>query len=152
MKETWLVVADSTRARIFVAHGGWDSLRERTDLVHPLGRAPDRELTSDAPGRAFDIVGEGRHAMAPRTDPKKHEAAVFAKELAAEIEAARTRNEIESLVVMAAPSFLGLLNSELSEAAHKLLIDSVHKNLVKSSLEEIREHLPDPKRPPPGRA
>lgn len=151
MKTRWLVVADSTRARIFVAVGGWDSLEERADLVHPLSRARDRELTSDSPGRSFDSVGGGRHAMAPRTDPKEHEASVFARELAAEIEAARARNELDGLVIMAAPSFLGLLNSELSDAAHELLIDSVHKNLVKSSLEEIREHLPDHKGPLAGR-
>jgi protein required for attachment to host cells len=81
--------------------------------------------------------------MAPRTSPKEHEAAVFAKELAAEIEAGRTRNEMVSLVIMAAPSFLGLLKSELSEAAQRLVVTSIHKDLVKSSLEEIRKHLPD---------
>ena len=145
MTETWLVVADSSRARIFVATGGWDSLRERTDLVHPSARASDRDLTSDAPGRSFDIVGAGRHAMEPRSDPKEHEAAVFAKELAAEIEAARLRNEIDSLVIMAAPRFLGLLNGELSDATHELEVSLIHKNLVKCSLEEIRKHLPDPK-------
>lgn len=146
MGETWLIVADSTRARFFVGAGGWDSLQERADFVHPLSRSSDRELTSDSPGRTFDSFGQGRHAMAPRTDPKEHEAVVFAKELAAEIEAARTRNEMDSLVVIAAPSFLGLLNGELSEAAQKLVVASIHKNLVKSSLDEIRTHLPDPKR------
>lgn len=151
MRETWLVVADSTRARIFATARGWDTLQERTDLVHPLGRANERELTSDLPGRTFDSYGEGRHAMAPRTGPKEHEAVVFAKELAAEIEAARTRNELDSLVVMAAPSFLGLLKSELSEAAQRLVVTSIHKNLVKSSLDEIRKHLPDPHRAVSGR-
>lgn len=143
MRETWLVVADSTRARIFATTRGWDTLEERTDLVHPLGRANERDLTSDLPGRTFDSHGQGRHAMAPRTSPKEHEAAVFAKELAAEIEAGRTRNEMVSLVIMAAPSFLGLLKSELSEAAQRLVVTSIHKDLVKSSLEEIRKHLPD---------
>ena len=143
MRETWLVVADSTRARIFAAAGGWDTLQERADWVHPLGRASERDLTSDLPGRTFDSHGQGRHAMEPRTGVKEHEAEVFAKELAAEVEAARTRNEMGRLVLIAAPTFLGLLKSELGEAAQRLVVASIHKDLVKSSLEEIREHLPD---------
>lgn len=151
MRDTWVIVADSTRARLFVTADGWDSLQEHADYVHPSSRSSDRELTSDLPGRTFDSVGGGRHAMAPRTDPKDHEAAVFARELAAEIETARAHNRIGSLVVMAAPGFLGLLNGELSDAAHQLVVVSIDKNLVRSSLDEIRKHLPNPKRALSGR-
>ena len=69
MKSTWIVVAESARARIFTMSGIGGKLQEITDLSHPESRLHDTELSSDLPGRTFDIQGQGRHGMEPATDP-----------------------------------------------------------------------------------
>ena len=52
-KKTWIIAADSSRARIFEAIEPEQHLREIEDLANPEGRANNRELKSDAQGRYY---------------------------------------------------------------------------------------------------
>ncbi|MGH8613607.1 MAG: host attachment protein [Gammaproteobacteria bacterium] len=72
------------------------NLREMEGLFHAAARTYARDLTSERPGRSFD--SHGRHAMEPETDAKRHEAKVFAKEVAERIERARMEGELDELV------------------------------------------------------
>lgn len=69
----WVVVADSSKARILMAEKPGVGLAEIDALEHPEGHFHERELTSDLPGRVFDRRGEGRHAVGSGVDPKQHE-------------------------------------------------------------------------------
>lgn len=141
MKKTWVVVADSSRARFFEQTGALGELHELEELTHPRSRMKGSELLSDSPGRAFDSKGAGRHAMSSPTDVRRHEAEIFAGELTDRIEAARTRNKFLSLVISAPPEFLGLLRDRLSEPARGLVRKTINKDLVKLTIEEIHEHV-----------
>ena len=48
---TWIVAADSSRARVFEIAEPDRRLREVEKFDHPEGRANNRELISDADGR-----------------------------------------------------------------------------------------------------
>jgi protein required for attachment to host cells len=96
-------------------------LQEVEDLVHGAARTRARDLSADRPGRSFDSHGQGRHAMEPETDAKRHEAEVFAKQVADRIERARIEDEFDELVLIAAPEFLGLLRKSLSTTTDGLL-------------------------------
>jgi protein required for attachment to host cells len=137
----WLVVAESSHARIFRCEYSGAALEEETALVHPESRLHARDLSSDLPGRVFDSGGEGRHAMAPDTDPKRHEAEVFARELIAHIESARTRGKFEELIIAASPAFLGLLRERMSGALRKRVIHTLSKNLVHEDKSVITRQL-----------
>ena len=63
MWKTWVVVAESSRAKIYGMKNLRTPLVELDDLIHPEGRLHARDLTSSRPGRAYDISGRGRHAM-----------------------------------------------------------------------------------------
>ncbi|MBI1422747.1 MAG: host attachment protein [Gammaproteobacteria bacterium] len=143
MAYTWVVVADSTRARIFSAESSSAGLSELETLAHPEGRMHDRDITSDLPGRSFDSnKAGGRHAMEPSTDPKQELAIEFARTIARHVDAARVKNDFEQLVIVAAPTFLGLLREQLSNTCRKLVAFELNKNLVQQPAEEIRSHLP----------
>jgi len=142
MTYTWVVVADSTRARIFNAESSSANLAETEGLLHPESRLHDRDLTSDLPGRSFDSKGSGRHAMESPTDPKHELAIEFARAIARHLEASRVKKDFEQLVIVAAPSFLGLLREQLSATCRKLVAFELNKNLVQQSPDEIRAHLP----------
>ncbi|MEJ2361830.1 MAG: host attachment protein [Gammaproteobacteria bacterium] len=143
MAYIWVVVTDSTRARIFSADSSSAALTESESLASPEGRLHDRDMTSDLPGRSFDSnKAGGRHAMEPTTDPKQELAVEFARTIARHLEAGRVKRDFEQLVLVAAPSFLGLLREQLNNSCRKLVAYELNKNLVQHTPEEIRGHLP----------
>lgn len=137
----WVVVAESSHARIFHCEKPGAELEEETSLVHPESRLHAQDIHSDLPGRVFDSGGEGRHAMYPNTDPKRHEAEVFARELISHIESARAGGKFEELILAASPSFLGLLRERMSNALRQQLTHTLAKNLVNLDKTVITRHL-----------
>lgn len=141
MKSTLILVADSSRARIFTAETPAAPLEEIEALAHEEGRLHDRDITTDLPGK---IKGEGNvgHAFEQPTDPKKHEADLFAHRLAQYLEDAHNANKFEQLLIIADPAFLGLLRNQLPEQVKKLVCFELDKNITTHSVEDIRNHLP----------
>jgi protein required for attachment to host cells len=142
MKLTWILIANNTNARLFTADTPSSSLTEVEDFTHAESRLHDRELTTDLPGK-IKGDGGGGHAFEQPTDPKKHEEQVFAYELAKYLDKAHNNGKFEQLLLVAEPSFLGLLREELSDAVKKTVCFELDKNIVKSSLADIRAHLPE---------
>lgn len=141
MKLTWILVADSSRARIFSTDSPSSPLEEREGFSHAESRLHDREITADLPGRIKES-GIGGHAFEQKTDPKKQEAINFAHSLAHHLEAGSNANQFEQLMIVADPSFLGLLRDELSEQLKKKVSFELNKDLTTHSVAEIQAHLP----------
>lgn len=142
MKLSWIVVADSTRARIFTADTASSPLEEIEDLCHAEGRLHDREITSDLPGKIKSADGGG-HAFEQPTDPKKHEADAFAHRVAHYLEDAHKAKRFEQLLIIAAPAFLGLLRNHLSEQLKQGVRFELDKDITTLSPADIRQHLPE---------
>lgn len=138
-KITWIIVADGSRARIFTTTSPRMAINEIDALVHTEGRLHDQQLTQDLPGRAFDRVGQGRHAMATKTSPKKQEHTYFAIQLNEYLNAARKQNKFDRLIVIAAPAFLGLLRSRLHEQTADLVTAFIDKDLTKADARQIQD-------------
>ena len=145
MAITWVVVAESSRARIFSVENTKDPMDEILTLDHPDSRAHEQELTSDLPGRAFDSSGQGgRHALSTSIEPKQQETITFAKQIAELLDRHRKSSDYDKLIIFAAPAFLGLLRERMSDQTNKLVVYESNKNLVQLSLDKIREHIPVP--------
>ncbi|MBK8816673.1 MAG: host attachment protein [Methylococcaceae bacterium] len=142
MKSTWILAADNTHARFFKAATPSSGLVEIVDIAHTEGRLHDREMTTDLPGKIKSSDGGG-HAFEQPTDPKKHEADNFARLVAQHLETAHNANKFEQLLIIADPSFLGLLRNRLPEQLKKLVCFELDKNITTLSASEIRKHLPD---------
>jgi protein required for attachment to host cells len=52
MATKWVVVAESSRARIFAFLQAGLAMEELEGLTHPASRAHERDLISDRPGRS----------------------------------------------------------------------------------------------------
>ena len=141
MKSSYILVADNSRARIFTAETPASPLEEIEALAHAEGRLHDRDITTDLPGK---IKGEGNvgHAFEQPTDPKKHEADLFAHRIAHYLEEAHNANKFEQLLIIAEPSFLGLLRNCLPEQIKKTVCFELDKNITMQSADDIRKHLP----------
>lgn len=140
-KENWLVIANSSIARIFKIEKR-HILHEVKTLEHPESRLRNSDLVSDKPGRDFESFGTARHAMEPKTLPKKLEFAIFARLIAEFLEDARNQGEYETLYLAASPALLGLLRQSLNPNVSKLIKGEVDKDLTLLPPQEILSHLP----------
>lgn len=142
MKKKWIVVAESSRARIFSVVNRSSPLMEVEDLVNEASRMDDLELVSDQPGRSFDSNGAGgRHAMEPRLEPKKVETLHFAHDVCDRIDQARKKGDCNDLVIISSPGFLGLMKQTLGAVTQKHISQTINKNLIHKSEAEIRNYV-----------
>ncbi len=143
-----IVVADQGEARFYDLVGREAALRPAGHITDPNARLHDRDFKSDRPGRVFDHApaATGRrgavahHGTGGERRPRKHEAQLFARQIAAQLEAAKP-GEFDRLVLMAEPSFLGVLRAALSKSLHATVVAEVPKDLVHQGDDALRAHL-----------
>lgn len=143
MKKTLILVADMAHARLFSAETRTSHLDEIENIAHPEGRQHEKSLASDQPGRHMDRTHAGRHSVADKGLLKKQEAIDFARQLSHHLEDEHSKNGYRELIVVASPSFLGLLRTHMNRTVSKLISWELPKNLVKQDVKSIRQHLPD---------
>jgi len=141
MKHMMIVVADSSRARIFTVDTAHSPLNEIETLVHPEGRMHEQAMVSDLPGKDAGKGGAGDHAFQEKVEPKEHEMIAFAKRISDYLESARKANQLKKLVIIAAPEFLGELRKHLSTETSEKIIYELDKNIAHHNEEDIRKHL-----------
>ncbi len=143
MTDTWILVAHEAGARVFENLGPGKGLDLVETIEHPEGRARDRDIDSDRPGRSFrkDMGDPRRAAMSRSEGPHDRVVADFARALADKLRHARVANRYQRLVLVAPPRFLGLLRSSLDAPTAQLVAGSVHKDLASSKEAELIKHL-----------
>lgn len=142
-RPTWILVADSSVARIYARASRRAPLEEVAAFSHPESRAQPGDVYVDAPGRVHDRLGTGRHAVSPRTELHTLEAQRFAREIAGHLEKSLQQKAYGDLVLMAAPAFLGALRNELHQTVSATVVGEVPKNLVAQGPADIAAHIPD---------
>jgi protein required for attachment to host cells len=138
---TWVLIADGFRARLFSNSGVGKGLEPALDQEFIGINIESSDIASDRPGRSFDSAGEGRHAMEPSTDPKRHAKQAFAHDIAGILEAARKNNSFDRLIVVAPPRALGDLRSEFSVELQRMVTAEMNKDLTQVSIHELPDHL-----------
>lgn len=141
MAVAWVLVADSSRARIF-SKNGREAYVEESGFIHPESRLHEQQLTSDLPGSASSHVGGERHGVNAKVPPKQHEAMVFSRQVADHLETARTQGRFNKLAIVAPPAFLGLLREQFSSALSGVVTSEINKNLVQLKPHDLMPHLP----------
>ncbi len=118
-------------------------------LSDPLAHLHDRDFKSDRPGvfdRAVPAGGRrgavARHGTGGERRPRRHEAALFARAIAQQLEQARARHEFDRLVVAAGPGFLGLLRKAFPEALRAQVAAEVRKDLVNEKPAAMGTYIP----------
>ncbi len=143
MKLTWIVVADSSRARILNARTA-SKIEEIMNFAHPEGRLHEQELTTDLPGKDANKGAPGKHGFQDKIEPKQQEAIDFAKQIARYIDDALDENKFEQLMIVAEPSFLGIFRKQLSDEVRDRISFELDKNITTHSVDDICKHLPLP--------
>ncbi len=140
MTTTWILVANASQARLYVNHGPRKGLVALKSLHHPESREKAADLVSDRPGQLHS-PGVGQRASQPKTDPKTNEARLFAQKLARELNAARSTGQMDRIILVAPPSFMGLINEKLDGPTASMVSDRFEKDYTKSADKELAGHL-----------
>jgi protein required for attachment to host cells len=137
MATTWIVAADSSRARVLQV-ADRERLVEVDNLLNPDARLQDRELTTDANPR---LHGPG--GLSAREEPSavEHTVEMFSKRIGDYLEKARTDHRYDRLVLVAPPKFLGLIRKELGKEVEKLVADDLDKDLSWFNAREIERYF-----------
>ena len=139
MTTTWIIAADSSRARILQVTDREKSLDEIDDLLNPEGRVHNRELIADAQPRFHGTSGPGsdREEMSAT----EHATELFAKRVGDYLDKARTAHKYDRLHLVAPPKFLGQLRKELGKEVQKLVTEELPKDLSWLKTHDLQERL-----------
>lgn len=142
MSTTWILVADSVKARLFAVAEEDRSVAEIEDFLNPEGMAEGRELLQDRPPTTHDRFGHSRHAIEPHTSLRQKSAEVFARELNEALERGRVDHRYQNVVLIAPAHFLGTLNAALNKHVRARVTAELPKNLTRAGAQTIMAHLP----------
>ena len=142
MKPAWILIADSSRARIFTAENSVAELVEIENLNHSEDGVLDQDLISEPLGKSKENDSAGGHVYMGEMDPKEQENIHFAKRIAQHLCHELNLNKFENLFVVASPAFLGTLRHACSHQLKKHIAFSLNKNVVTKTPEQIRSYLP----------
>ena len=150
MPTTWIVAADSSRARVLQVADREPKLVEVEDLLNPQARLQDRDLQTDAEPRFSGHGGVGKPGAARTSGPAsdreaqgavEHSVKTFAKEIGRYLGEARTQHRYDELVLVAPPKFLGALRQELDTEVAKLVVEELPKDLSTLNARELERYF-----------
>jgi len=137
---TWIVVANSSRARLFERRGASEGLVLVREFEHPESRAKGGDLVSDRPGHTATDQGR-RTALDPDTEPKRVAQEQFARELGHALEQGRVQNRYGGVVLVASAPFLGILRARLPEGVKTQLREAIDKDYTALAERELAAQL-----------
>jgi protein required for attachment to host cells len=138
---TWMLVAQSTHARIFATSPDPKEWRLVRAFEHAASRAHDHDLVTDRAGRSLHVGREGYGSGLEQSSPHREEGARFAKELAAALDDGLRGQRCDELVIVAPPRLLGLVLGDLSVLARAAVTLQVPHDYASLSPEEIDQRV-----------
>jgi protein required for attachment to host cells len=142
MHTTWVLIADSSRARIFEKKEHEKHLEEVEDFVNTAGRTDANELRTDERGRFY---GKGEryqgHTADPAVFPVEHENDLFAHTLARYLDDGRKAHRYNHLYLIAPPKFLGLIRGSLHDEVKKLVQGELQKDVSNFAAHEVEGYV-----------
>ncbi len=137
-KCVYVLVADSGRARIFLAEMPVTALTPIYNELHFEGRKKPSEIDTDRPSSKQNDSGAS-HSFAGECSSYEEDS--YARALCKLLDKARRGEKFTALVLVAPPHFLCELRKHLSPACSKILINSHPKDLVKNSDADVLSTL-----------
>ena len=137
MAITWILVANASLAKLYANLGPNQGLRLVKELIHPASRQKNSDLVSDQ--SSANAAGKGVGEL--QTLPKEHEAKVFAQQIARELYQGRASNAYGRAILVAPPSFMGVINNTLDGPTAKMISDRFEKDYTKTPEPMLKERL-----------
>lgn len=144
MEKTWILIANSERARCFERQPSDHSLTELTDFVFPHaslgGQAGGGDLTGAA-GKGHGRTGHAGTQFEPKTQVEDKARASFARQLADYLNDAVAGKRCSSVVLIASSKVLGEIKPLLNLAASNALKRSIASDLTQFTGLELKKSV-----------
>lgn len=131
-----VLVADGRKSLFLRNEGDEDYLNLVVEDQRAQAGLEDRDLKSDAPGRAMSQVG-GRQSTMEEPDYHQIEEDRFAKETAALLSKRVQQSEFEQLIIVAPPRTLGELRHHYDKAVEAKIVAEIDKDLVNHPIDKV---------------
>lgn len=141
MKTTWILIANSSEARLFKAEKSHHNMQLIKQFSHPESRDKIVNLVADVPGRYRKNGNAPKSTFEEASNPKKVEAERFAHELANELNKGRTNNLYTNIILIAPSHFQGLLNKYCNIHVHHLIQEAIDKDYTKVKQHQLDKFL-----------
>ncbi len=143
MANTWIVIADAARARIFDGGPHGRDLDEIEDLSHPESRLHEGDLRTGETGSRQRPEAAARGASGPTTPAHDKHAQGFARDIARYLDHARQQGRFDSLIIAAAPKVLGELRDHLDSSTRATIVTEIDKDWTKQPRDKLKGLLAD---------
>lgn len=141
MRTTWILIANSSEARLFEASKSTKNMQLINTFAHPESRQKVIDLVTDLPGRYRNSGATPSSFYEDPANAKAVEAERFAHELAHKLNEGRTQNKYHHLILIAPPHFQGLLNKCCNIHVKNLITDTLEKDYTKLKQHELPHYL-----------
>jgi protein required for attachment to host cells len=141
MSNCWVLVANSSRALIYMSDKKLAKLEVVRTLSHPESRLKNGEINSDAQGQTLHAPSRTSASYSAEHDPHEHEVEVFAKEVARVLHLGRTDGSFDELILVASPKFLGFLRSHLDADTARKVSESIHHDWTGQNARELADSI-----------
>lgn len=143
MTKQWVIVANSSDARVFETNLVLSQLRFIKEFKNPNGRLKEKNIDSDRHGMRNNGRQPGHNSMSSTVSTNEHEQIVFAKELADFLKKKASTGSFDSLTLVSPAQFLGKLRDSFSPQLRKLVSRGLVKDLPSSWIDnrELMQRL-----------
>lgn len=148
MGATWIVSANSGRARVFSQNAASEALEEVNNMVNDAARLRTEESQTDrlsprAAGDSIHSVGGATPTSLyqPAKTPQQHQSEIFARDIAGFLEHAHQESSFQKLSLVASPEFLGLLRKELQPKFSGLIELEIDKDYTQYGAAQLLDAL-----------
>lgn len=141
MHSEWIVVADASAARFISRQRAGRELHRVDALHHQQSRAHEGDLRTGGKGEVADSQGHGVRQADPQTTTGEKHADIFAKQIAEYLKSALNDETFDSLILVAAPSFLGRLRDHMDDSLQARVKQSIDKDWTQRDDREIADLL-----------
>jgi protein required for attachment to host cells len=140
MTTTWILVANASQASVYSSprvklFNGHAQLELVDTIEHPTSREKNLAIASDKLGH------HGHGTFVESSEPKEHEMAIFAKELANYLEEGRVRHQFDDLIIVASPKFQGMIHQQMNNQLNRCLSMNIGKDYTQQSERQLISHL-----------
>lgn len=141
MTKTLLVVADRTKAKLFMKTAYSSPFKLMEEVENLEGRKKDGEINSDGPGKRFQMGRRWLNPLTASQRPAEHALEKFVKSVVDHLMRLHNSGHFDRLIVAAEAHTLGILRKSLKK--HKSLpeVEEVKKDLMHCSENDIVSHL-----------
>ena len=140
MEKTWILIANTERARCFERNASDHSLIELSDFVFPRAHPSAGDLAGAA-GKGHGRTGHAGTQFEPKTQVDEKARTDFAGELAEYLNDALAAQRYSALVLIASSPMLGQIKPLLSVAASRALKRSVASDLTHFTGLELKKSV-----------